>query len=149
MLVPEVHTAHSKGTPARPDGRAENNDWSAGAEGRMVAVCSPRCCCCCCCCTGTAQLPPQQAHVTPLQLPPRQQQFRTAGSGGSSMQRVLAAAGTVGGVLGVQVGPSLVGLYCSLVLQHSVLDTVCLWCWQQWQHNMQWVLAAAGTAGGF
>lgn len=52
---------------------------------------------------GTAQLPPQQAYVTPLQLPPRQQQFRPAGSSGSSMPRILAAAGTVGGVLGVQV----------------------------------------------
>lgn len=55
---------------------------------------------------GTAQLPPQQAYVTPLQLPPRQQQQLwpgSSGAGGSSMQRVLAAAGTVGGVLGVQV----------------------------------------------
>lgn len=48
--------------------------------------------------TGTAQLPPQQAYVTPLQLPPRQQQYM-------NMPRVMAAAaGTVGGVLGVQVG---------------------------------------------
>jgi len=48
---------------------------------------------------GTAQLPPQQAFVTPLQLPPRQQQFRAAGS---TVQR-MAAVGAVGGVLGVQV----------------------------------------------
>jgi hypothetical protein len=90
-------SAPSKGPPARPDVMAIRST----VEGHLVAVCSL---CCCCCCTGTAQLPPQQAYVTPLQLPPRQQQFRTAGSSGSSMQRMLAAAGTVGGVLGVQVG---------------------------------------------
>lgn len=74
-----------------------------------MLICLPPCCDVCT--AGTAQLPPQQAYVTSLQLPPRQQQFSrplgaggSSGSSGSSMPRILAAAGTVGGVLGVQVG---------------------------------------------
>ena len=51
--------------------------------------------------------------MTPLQLPPRQQQFRPAGSSSSIMPRILAAAGTVGGVLGVQVGTRSIGTISS------------------------------------
>lgn len=68
--------------------------------------------------------------MTPLQLPPRQQQFKAVGSNGSDMSRVLAAAGAVGGILGVQVRVLcclcvVMCVYrCALLAQPTVWQTV-------------------------